>query len=105
LQGIGGSPADLKAFIGSELRKWGPVVKEANISMYLRRWPDYPGRSAASLRAGYAGDDDSCRIEPCRIEPCAHAVGIINGLDSGAGDLAAERWNSSRGQAHWAEKT
>jgi tripartite-type tricarboxylate transporter receptor subunit TctC len=33
LQGVGGSPADLKAFIGSELRKWGPVVKEANISM------------------------------------------------------------------------
>ncbi len=33
LQGVGGSPADLKAFIGSELQKWGPVVKEANISM------------------------------------------------------------------------
>ena len=33
LQGIGGSEADLKAFIASELRKWGPVVKEANISM------------------------------------------------------------------------
>jgi tripartite-type tricarboxylate transporter receptor subunit TctC len=29
----GGSPADLKTFIASELQKWGPVVKEANISM------------------------------------------------------------------------
>ena len=33
MQAIGGSPADLKAFIASELQKWGPVVKEANISM------------------------------------------------------------------------
>ncbi|RKE65671.1 Bug family tripartite tricarboxylate transporter substrate binding protein [Pseudorhodoplanes sinuspersici] len=33
MQAIGGSPADLKAFITSELQKWGPVVKEANISM------------------------------------------------------------------------
>jgi tripartite-type tricarboxylate transporter receptor subunit TctC len=33
VQAVGGSPADLKAFIGSELRKWGPVVKDANISM------------------------------------------------------------------------
>lgn len=32
-QGVGGSPADLKSFIASELRKWGPVVKEANISL------------------------------------------------------------------------
>jgi tripartite-type tricarboxylate transporter receptor subunit TctC len=32
-QAVGGSPADLKAFIASELRKWGPVVKEAKISM------------------------------------------------------------------------
>jgi tripartite-type tricarboxylate transporter receptor subunit TctC len=33
LHGVGGTPADLKAFIASELQKWGPVVKEANISM------------------------------------------------------------------------
>jgi len=33
LQAVGGPPADLKALIGSELQKWGPVVKEANISM------------------------------------------------------------------------
>lgn len=33
IQAVGGSPADLKAFIASELKKWGPVVKEANISM------------------------------------------------------------------------
>jgi tripartite-type tricarboxylate transporter receptor subunit TctC len=33
IQAVGGSPADLKAFIQSELKKWGPVVKEANISM------------------------------------------------------------------------
>ena len=30
---VGGSPADLKAFIAAELQKWGPVVKEADISM------------------------------------------------------------------------
>jgi tripartite-type tricarboxylate transporter receptor subunit TctC len=33
MQAVGGSPGELKAFIGSELQKWGPVVKEANISM------------------------------------------------------------------------
>ena len=33
LQGVGGSPADLKAFIAGELAKWGPVVKAAGISM------------------------------------------------------------------------
>jgi len=33
MQAVGGTPADLKAFITSELQKWGPVVKEANISM------------------------------------------------------------------------
>jgi tripartite-type tricarboxylate transporter receptor subunit TctC len=33
MQAVGGSPADMKAFIASELQKWGPVVKEANISM------------------------------------------------------------------------
>jgi len=33
MQAIGGTPADLKTFIAAELRKWGPVVREANISM------------------------------------------------------------------------
>jgi tripartite-type tricarboxylate transporter receptor subunit TctC len=33
MQAVGGTPGDLKAFIASELKKWGPVVKEANISM------------------------------------------------------------------------
>lgn len=33
MQGIGGTPAELKAFITAELDKWGPVVKEANITM------------------------------------------------------------------------
>jgi tripartite-type tricarboxylate transporter receptor subunit TctC len=33
IQAVGGTPADLKTFIASELKKWGPVVKEANISM------------------------------------------------------------------------
>ena len=33
MQAVGGAPADLKAFISSELEKWGPVVKRANISM------------------------------------------------------------------------
>jgi tripartite-type tricarboxylate transporter receptor subunit TctC len=30
---VGGPPADLKAFIGAELKKWAPVIKDANISM------------------------------------------------------------------------
>jgi tripartite-type tricarboxylate transporter receptor subunit TctC len=33
MQAAGGTPDDLKSFIASELKKWGPVVKEANISM------------------------------------------------------------------------
>lgn len=33
MHAVGGSPADLKAFIAAELQKWGPVVKEADISM------------------------------------------------------------------------
>jgi tripartite-type tricarboxylate transporter receptor subunit TctC len=33
MQAVGGAAADLKAFIASELQKWGPVVKEANIAM------------------------------------------------------------------------
>ena len=33
MQAAGGTPADLKAYIGSELAKWGPIIKAANISM------------------------------------------------------------------------
>jgi tripartite-type tricarboxylate transporter receptor subunit TctC len=33
MQAAGGSPDDLKAFIKSEIAKWGPIVKGANISM------------------------------------------------------------------------
>ncbi|WP_458094449.1 Bug family tripartite tricarboxylate transporter substrate binding protein [Roseomonas sp. WA12] len=33
MQAVGGSPAELRAFISSELRKWGPVVREADIAM------------------------------------------------------------------------
>ena len=33
MQAVGGPPADLKAFIASELKKWSPVVKDANIAM------------------------------------------------------------------------
>lgn len=33
MQAAGGTPADLKTYIASELTKWGPVIKEANISM------------------------------------------------------------------------
>ena len=33
LKGVGGSPDDLKTFIGGELRKWAPVIKAANITM------------------------------------------------------------------------
>jgi tripartite-type tricarboxylate transporter receptor subunit TctC len=29
----GGTPDDLKAYIASELKKWGPIIKAANISM------------------------------------------------------------------------
>jgi len=32
MRAVGGPPADLKAFISSELKKWEPVIKEANIS-------------------------------------------------------------------------
>jgi tripartite-type tricarboxylate transporter receptor subunit TctC len=31
LQAGGGSPSDLKAFIASEVQKWGPIIKAANI--------------------------------------------------------------------------
>jgi tripartite-type tricarboxylate transporter receptor subunit TctC len=33
LQGIGGAPEDLKAFIAGELAKWGPVIEAAKIAM------------------------------------------------------------------------
>ena len=33
LQGVGGSPEDLKAFIAGELAKWRPVIEAAKISM------------------------------------------------------------------------
>jgi tripartite-type tricarboxylate transporter receptor subunit TctC len=33
MQGAGGTPADLKAFIAGELAKWRPVIAAANISM------------------------------------------------------------------------
>jgi tripartite-type tricarboxylate transporter receptor subunit TctC len=33
LQAAGGTPADAKAFIASEIAKWGPVIKAANITM------------------------------------------------------------------------
>src|SRR5262245_31965204 len=33
MQGVGGSPEDLKAFIAGELAKWGPVIEAAKITM------------------------------------------------------------------------
>jgi tripartite-type tricarboxylate transporter receptor subunit TctC len=33
MQSVGGSPADLRDFISAELRRWGPVIRDANISM------------------------------------------------------------------------
>ncbi|MDE5457149.1 tripartite tricarboxylate transporter substrate binding protein [Bradyrhizobium sp. CSA112] len=33
LQGVGGSPEDLKAFVAGELAKWGPVIAAAKITM------------------------------------------------------------------------
>jgi len=33
LQGVGGTPEDLKAFIAGELAKWGPVITAAKITM------------------------------------------------------------------------
>jgi tripartite-type tricarboxylate transporter receptor subunit TctC len=33
LQGVGGSPDDLKAFIAGELAKWGPVIAAVGIAM------------------------------------------------------------------------
>jgi tripartite-type tricarboxylate transporter receptor subunit TctC len=32
VQAAGGTPADLKKFVGEEIEKWGPIVKAANIS-------------------------------------------------------------------------
>ncbi|HEX2538468.1 MAG TPA: hypothetical protein VHL13_09315 [Pseudolabrys sp.] len=31
-QPAGGTPADLKAFTQSEIDKWGPIIKAANIN-------------------------------------------------------------------------
>ncbi|TCT03587.1 tripartite-type tricarboxylate transporter receptor subunit TctC [Aquabacter spiritensis] len=33
MEGAGGTPGDMKAFLASELAKWAPVVKAANISL------------------------------------------------------------------------
>ncbi|TPG57096.1 tripartite tricarboxylate transporter substrate binding protein [Roseomonas nepalensis] len=33
MQAVGGTPAELRAFIAAELRKWAPVVREANIAL------------------------------------------------------------------------
>jgi tripartite-type tricarboxylate transporter receptor subunit TctC len=33
MQAGGGSPDDLKAFMASEVAKWGPIFKAANITM------------------------------------------------------------------------
>jgi tripartite-type tricarboxylate transporter receptor subunit TctC len=33
MQAVGGTPAELRAFITAELEKWGPIVRDANISM------------------------------------------------------------------------
>jgi tripartite-type tricarboxylate transporter receptor subunit TctC len=33
MQGAGGTPADAKAYIASELAKWGPVIKASNIAL------------------------------------------------------------------------
>jgi tripartite-type tricarboxylate transporter receptor subunit TctC len=33
VQAAGGTPDDLKAYIGNELKKWEPIIKAANISM------------------------------------------------------------------------
>jgi tripartite-type tricarboxylate transporter receptor subunit TctC len=33
VQSAGGTPEEAKAFIASEVAKWGPVIKAANISM------------------------------------------------------------------------
>lgn len=33
MQGAGGSPADAKAYIASEIAKWGPVIKASNIAL------------------------------------------------------------------------
>jgi tripartite-type tricarboxylate transporter receptor subunit TctC len=33
MQATGGTPAEAMAFIASEMVKWGPVIKKANIKM------------------------------------------------------------------------
>ena len=32
IEAAGGTPEDLKAFIDSEVKKWAPIIKSANIS-------------------------------------------------------------------------
>ena len=34
MQSAGGTPADAKAYISSELKKWGPVIKASNIALH-----------------------------------------------------------------------
>ncbi len=33
MSGIGGTPADLNAFIAAELKKWAPLIKDAKIEL------------------------------------------------------------------------
>ena len=33
MQAGGGTPEDLRAFMASEVAKWGPIIKAANITM------------------------------------------------------------------------
>ena len=37
LQGVGGSPEELKAFIDSERARWGPVIEAARQFLDVRR--------------------------------------------------------------------
>jgi len=34
MQSAGGTPADAKAYVSSELKKWGPVIKASNIALH-----------------------------------------------------------------------
>ena len=33
MQASGGTPEDLRAFMASEVAKWGPIIKAVNITM------------------------------------------------------------------------
>jgi tripartite-type tricarboxylate transporter receptor subunit TctC len=33
MQAVGGAPEEFQKFIGSEVAKWGPIIKAAGISM------------------------------------------------------------------------